>query len=89
MKFVIHDGFPYYYDGHNLFPCEITALSITVETDKPLPIPGKIDCIYSDTEIRLPFGIKRIESWDGRKNKMVEKSSGSIKSTDKTYSSAE
>lgn len=85
MKFIIYKNYPYYYDGKNIFPCTVDALGITVDQTTPLIPPEKIECIYSDSEIRLPFGIKRVDSWDGRKGHMVEKSNKTVKSTAEIY----
>lgn len=80
MAYIIHKDKPYYYNGSKVFACSISANAVTVDFNNPVRFKDKIECVYTEDEIKRKLGIFMVDSWDAEKEKVVKVSNKTISS---------
>lgn len=80
MSYILHNDKPYYFNGKAAFPCSISADKVKVDFKHPIKEKVKINCIYTESEIKHRLGIFMIDGWDAKKKKVVKVSNQTISS---------
>ena len=80
MAYIIVNSKPYYTTGSKVFACSISANEIKVDFESPIKIEDKVECVYTENEIKQRLGIKLIDSWDENEQKVVKKSNITVSS---------
>ena len=71
---------PVCYDGERAYPIQIDAFKVFILKDNPVPVKMTIGCVYTEDEMRMRLGIKKIDDWDEVNKKVVKKSNKSVSS---------
>lgn len=78
--FILINGMPFCYDGERAYPIQIDAFKVFILKDNPIPVKTMIGCVYTEDEMRIRLGIKKIDDWDEVNKKVVKKSNKSVSS---------
>ncbi|MEG0366519.1 MAG: hypothetical protein RR585_06770 [Coprobacillus sp.] len=80
MAYILHKDKPYYFSGSAIYPCTISASSVVVDFKKPVKEKIKVIDVYTESEIKHRLGIKLIDTWDEKKQKVVKVSNKKVSS---------
>jgi hypothetical protein len=78
--FILINGMPFCYDGERAYPIQIDAFKVFILKDNPIPVKTTIGCVYTEDEMRMRLGIKKIDDWDEVNKKVVKKSNKTVSS---------
>lgn len=80
MAYVLHKEKPYHYAGNRLYPCSVSADKVVIDFNKPIVEKIRVECLYTENEIKHRLGIRFIETWDEKTHKVIKKSNKVVSS---------